>query len=71
MEPAAREEGDGGARPVHAFDDAEVIQVSSTWLPRQMQVRQASSLRGDIPARVCILGSDDTYRVFEIPQRWT
>lgn len=37
----------------------------------QMEVVQSNSLRGDIPARVCMLGKDKTsYKVYAIPREW-
>lgn len=36
-----------------------------------MEVVRSNSLRGDIPARVCLLGKDKvTYKVYSIPQEW-
>jgi len=36
--------------------------------PAQMEVISASSARGDLPARVCLLGADMmAYRVFTLP----
>ncbi|KAI2626536.1 anaphase-promoting complex, cyclosome, subunit 4-domain-containing protein [Hypoxylon sp. NC1633] len=41
----------------------------SSFVPAQMEVREASSERGKIPARVCLLGNDSqTYKVFALPE---
>lgn len=39
------------------------------FVPAQMEVKGASSERGKIPPRVCLLGSDSqTYKVFALPE---
>jgi anaphase-promoting complex subunit 4 len=36
-----------------------------------MEVARSNSLRGEIPARVCLLGKDKTtYKVYTIPKEW-
>jgi anaphase-promoting complex subunit 4 len=36
-----------------------------------MEVVEGNSLRGDIPARVCLLGKDKvTYKVYALPRKW-
>lgn len=52
------------------FSPANFGQMLS-FAPTQMQVVEASSSRGDMPARVCLLGRDrSTYKVFALPERW-
>ncbi|KAI1490860.1 anaphase-promoting complex component Cut20/Apc4 [Biscogniauxia mediterranea] len=43
---------------------------SSSFVPVQMEVREACSARGKIPPRVCLLGGPDsqTYKVFALPE---
>ncbi|OTB05018.1 hypothetical protein M426DRAFT_22367 [Hypoxylon sp. CI-4A] len=39
------------------------------FVPAKMEIKGASSERGNIPARVCLLGSDSqTYKVFALPE---
>lgn len=50
---------------------AAKLPESSTFEPLQMEVVQSNSLRGEIPARVCLLGKDKvTYMVYAIPKDW-
>lgn len=45
-----------------------VVPAELGFAPAQMEVKEASSERGYIPPRVCLLGSDlQTYRVFALP----
>jgi anaphase-promoting complex subunit 4 len=40
----------------------------SDFAPVQMEVKRASKARGEIPARVCLLGRDkDVYRTYVLP----
>jgi anaphase-promoting complex subunit 4 len=42
----------------------------SGFTPVQMDVQRSTSSRGEIPARVCLLGTDkSTYKVFALPMR--
>lgn len=63
--------------PPHSLSDEEVrtafspleLADGSSFVPVQMEVKQASSARGEIPARVCLLGNDQvTYKVFALPE---
>lgn len=46
-----------------------ILPCEPNFLPAQMEVKGASSARGKIPPRVCLLGSDlQTYRVFALPE---
>lgn len=41
----------------------------SGFAPLQMEVHKASNLRGDMPARICLLGSDrSAYRIYALPE---
>jgi anaphase-promoting complex subunit 4 len=43
----------------------------SAFEPVHMEVVRSNSLRGEIPARVCLLGKDKvTYKVYAIPKEW-
>lgn len=45
-----------------------VVPTEPGFVPVQMEVKEASSERGYIPPRVCLLGSDlQTYKVFALP----
>jgi anaphase-promoting complex subunit 4 len=45
-----------------------VVPSENGFVPVQMEVKEDSSERGKIPARVCLLGDDLlTYRVFALP----
>jgi anaphase-promoting complex subunit 4 len=47
-----------------------VIPREGDFAPVQMEIQEASSERGHIPARVCLLGRDgQTYRVFALPEK--
>ena len=52
-----------------AFWSAEIPGTSKGGpAPVQMEVMAASSARGDLPARICLLGADRVaYRVFALP----
>ena len=40
----------------------------SGFIPTQMEVQRASQVRGEIPARVCLLGRDKTvYKMYALP----
>ncbi|ETS76021.1 hypothetical protein PFICI_12965 [Pestalotiopsis fici W106-1] len=53
---------------VSVFPNAKVP-LESGFMPGQMEVREASSQRGQIPARVALLGKDgQTYKVFSLPR---
>ncbi|KAI1501279.1 anaphase-promoting complex component Cut20/Apc4 [Biscogniauxia marginata] len=47
-----------------------VIPGEPAFVPAQMEVREASSARGKIPPRICLLGGADmqTYKVFALPE---
>ncbi|KAH8653357.1 anaphase-promoting complex, cyclosome, subunit 4-domain-containing protein [Xylariales sp. PMI_506] len=46
-----------------------IVPSEGGFMPVQMEVNEARSDRGDIPARVCLLGSDlQTYKVFALPK---
>lgn len=41
---------------------------TSGFIPIQMEVQQANNLRGEIPARVCLLGRDKVmYKTWALP----
>ncbi|RYO87821.1 hypothetical protein DL766_000724 [Monosporascus sp. MC13-8B] len=45
-----------------------VVPTDPGFVPVQMEVKEASSERGYIPSRVCLLGSDlQTYKIFALP----
>lgn len=45
-----------------------MVPTEPGFVPVQMEVKEASSERGYIPPRVCLLGSDlQTYKVFVLP----
>ncbi|RYP54554.1 hypothetical protein DL769_010329 [Monosporascus sp. CRB-8-3] len=45
-----------------------VVPADPGFVPVQMEVKEASSERGYIPSRVCLLGSDlQTYKIFALP----
>ena len=45
-----------------------VVPAEPGFVPVQMEVQEASSERGYIPPRVCLLGNDEqTYKVFALP----
>ncbi len=45
-----------------------LIPADAGFIPVQMEVKEASSERGYIPPRVCLLGSDlQVYKVFALP----
>ncbi|KAI1097365.1 anaphase-promoting complex, cyclosome, subunit 4-domain-containing protein [Jackrogersella minutella] len=45
-----------------------IVPCEPNFVPVEMEVKQASSERGKIPPRVCLLGSDlQTYKVFALP----
>jgi anaphase-promoting complex subunit 4 len=47
------------------------IPSSAGFLPVHMEVVEGSSERGEIPARVCLLGKDKvTYKVYALPLNW-
>ncbi|KAI5859345.1 anaphase-promoting complex, cyclosome, subunit 4-domain-containing protein [Durotheca rogersii] len=63
--------------PVHVLSDEQVASAFANavvppepgFTPAQMEVREASSERGKLPARICLLGADArTYRVFALPE---
>lgn len=40
-------------------------------MPIQMQVMPASNMKGDVPARIYLLGRDKfTYKAFTLPDKW-
>ena len=44
------------------------VPSDTTFSPLQMEVASASTARGDVPARLCVLGQDRAaYRVFALP----
>jgi anaphase-promoting complex subunit 4 len=44
----------------------------SGFTPVQMEVHRASKLRGEIPARVCLLGRDKAvYKTYALPEDWS
>ncbi|KAL7627099.1 hypothetical protein AAE478_003875 [Parahypoxylon ruwenzoriense] len=46
-----------------------VVPYQPGFIPAQMEVKEASSERGKIPPRVCLLGADaQTYKVFALPE---
>lgn len=46
-----------------------VVPCEPNFLPAQMEIREASSERGKVPIRVCLLGNDmQTYKVFSLPK---
>lgn len=50
---------------------AAKIPSGAGFVPVHMEVVEASSQRGDIPARVCLLSKDKvTYKVYSLPQDW-
>ncbi|KAI1862462.1 hypothetical protein JX265_009176 [Neoarthrinium moseri] len=66
----------GNLASPHVLSTGEVTSVfpnvlipsEGNFAPVQMEVKQASSDRGDFPARVCLLGNDlQTYKVFSLP----
>ncbi|KAL1846099.1 hypothetical protein VTK73DRAFT_353 [Phialemonium thermophilum] len=74
----AYEPSRGAPEPVRVEGD-DVTSVFSTarfgnadgFAAAQMQVVEASRIRGDIPARVCLLGRDQvTCRVYALPEKW-
>ena len=47
------------------------VPCAAGFVPVHMQVVGGSSQRGDIPARVCLLGKDRaTYKVYALPRNW-
>lgn len=47
------------------------VPTSAAFQPIHMEVIEGSSQRGDIPARVCLLGKDKvTYKVYALPRDW-
>lgn len=49
-----------------------VFSSISGFVPVQMEVQRANSLRGEIPARVCLLGRDKTvYKIYALPEELT
>jgi anaphase-promoting complex subunit 4 len=41
------------------------------FVPIQMEVQSGSRARGDIPARVCLLGRDkSSYKTYALPEDW-
>lgn len=47
------------------------IPSGAGFVPVHMEVVEASSQRGDIPPRVCLLGKDKaTYKVYSLPRGW-
>jgi len=47
------------------------IPSSTGFVPIHMEVVEKNSMRGDIPARVCLLGKDKTtYTVYALPRDW-
>ena len=52
------------------FTEAGIPDVPG-FVPIHMEVVEASSQRGEIPARVCLLGKDrTTYKVYAFPKNW-
>lgn len=46
-----------------------IVPCEPGFVPVQMEVKKASSERGKIPARICLLGNDlHTYKVFALPE---
>ncbi|KAI1646981.1 anaphase-promoting complex, cyclosome, subunit 4-domain-containing protein [Daldinia loculata] len=46
-----------------------VVPCEPNFIPAQMEIREASSERGKVPIRVCLLGNDmQTYKVFSLPE---
>lgn len=59
------------ARDINRSVSVAKLPKSKGFLPVSMEVVEGSSLRGDIPPRVCLLGKDKTtYRVYAIPRDW-
>jgi anaphase-promoting complex subunit 4 len=47
------------------------IPSATGFVPIHMEVVEGTSERGELPARVCLLGKDrHTYKVFAIPPNW-
>ncbi|KAH8909786.1 anaphase-promoting complex component Cut20/Apc4 [Coniochaeta sp. PMI_546] len=47
------------------------VPTSAGFQPIHMEVVEGSSQRGEIPARVCLLGKDKvTYKVYALPRNW-
>lgn len=45
------------------------VPLEDGFVPGQMELREASTSRGRIPARVSLLGKDgQTYKVFSLPE---
>ncbi|KAI1654284.1 anaphase-promoting complex, cyclosome, subunit 4-domain-containing protein [Daldinia decipiens] len=46
-----------------------VVPCEPNFIPAQMEIREASSERGKVPVRICLLGNDmQTYKVFSLPE---
>ena len=53
-----------------AFDPLKLAD-SVDFIPVHMEVHQASNARGEIPARICLLGKDrSACKLFVLPDRW-
>jgi anaphase-promoting complex subunit 4 len=47
-----------------------LVPVQKSFVPVQMEVKESSSERGNVPARICLLGDDlETYQVFALPAK--
>ncbi|KAI1144389.1 anaphase-promoting complex, cyclosome, subunit 4-domain-containing protein [Hypoxylon sp. FL0543] len=67
----------GGKITPHVLDNSQVISFfpnfvvpcEPSFMPVQMEVKEARSGRGKIPPRACLLGNDmQTYKVFALPE---
>ncbi|KAI0127922.1 anaphase-promoting complex component Cut20/Apc4 [Xylariales sp. AK1849] len=48
-----------------------IVPIEGNFTPVHMEVKEASSERGNIPARICLLGNDlKTYRVYALPKEF-
>ena len=57
--------GSEGVSACFAFSDI------SGFTPAYMEAQRESDLRGDIPARVCLLGRDRAvYKTYLLPENW-
>ncbi|KAI1082374.1 anaphase-promoting complex, cyclosome, subunit 4-domain-containing protein [Whalleya microplaca] len=46
-----------------------IVPCEASFVPQQMEVKEASSERGKVPPRLCLLGNDlQTYKVFALPE---
>ena len=61
------EDSPSGKHGIASFTFSDV----SGFTPVQMDVQKGSKVRGDIPARVCLLGRDKAvYRTYVFPEDW-